>query len=659
MDKNILKDKDNIAKGYKKADGWIVSITLLCAVLLILYFALLYRMFGRCLLNSDSANLILEAADILGGNIFLKDWILTGVSFITTDLLAHVAAACFMGVTPECAALAGAIVIFLLTVSSMLFIVKPSMGISNIWGISFFMAFAGFPGVFLMDSARYHTAAVVSCMLGLFVVMHLKNLSGIYKKAGYVICVILFSTAVMSDAVSILIIIGPLSAISLYELLVDFYVGSSIKSRHLRNIIIAVVSVVLGFILDRLYFMAGGADKNSFLDGKSFLSLNDIPDKIIVFMEAMFRLANADFPAKKIFEISTAFYFVRVLFLFLGFAFAIKCVYDWIVRKNSDYISIILSMGVIITCGVFILTDIAIDIYGARYLGTIPAILAVIVIRSIRRLNIAWPNRKALVAFLTGGIIAAVILGTQTVHCVFTEESEHLADHFAASEKLAEVLLEEGLTSGYSSFWEASNVTVMTGNKVHVRAICESSGRIDRFTWFCKNTWYQEPANFIVTDEDDGYGVTFANVVQVIGKPERIISADTRQILVYDRDISPYFDYSFGNGVLYAADWYRNDKTQAEPGRITVFEDGSLWGPYFPLEKGTYKVTVHGKDFRDATVDVYSSKLNHSFMAEEKIGDDEGFTFTLTEDVKDLEIRVKNKGFEPFEIYDMMMQKAD
>lgn len=659
MENNISNMEENQVNKAADTRRWKIMISFICAALLILYFALLCRMFERCLLNSDSANLILEAADFAGGNVFLKDWILTGVSFITTDLLAHVIAVIFAGVTPFCASLAGAIVIFALTAASMSFIVKPSMGISNIWGISFFMAFAGFPGVFLMDSGRYHTAAVVSSMLGLFIVMHLRKLPLSGKTAGYVISVILFSTAVMSDAVSILVIIGPLMAVSLYELLEVFYKGSSVRNLHMRNLIITVLSVILGFILDKLYFIIGGADKNSFLDGKSFLKLEDIPDKGKVFVEAVLRLANADFPGQKIFEPGTAFYFIRVTFLLLGLIFAIKSVYDWIVRRNTDYIAVVLSIGVIITCCIFILTDIAIDIYGARYLGTVPALLAVIIIRSVRRLSIAWPNRRALVAFLTAGIIAAVILGTQTVYCVFTEESEHLADHFEASQKLARVLTEQNLTSGYASFWEASNVTVMTDNKVHVRAVCESSGRIDRFTWFCKNTWYKEPANFIVTDEDDGYGVTFANVVRVMGKPQRIIAAGERQILVYDRDISSYFDYDFGDGILYAADWYRNDRTDGSPGRVIVFEDGSLWGPYYPLKKGVYEVRVHGKDFEGAVVDVYSSRLDKSFLDEEEIGQDAFFCFELTEDVDDIEIRVKNRSITPCELYDMILEKKE
>ena len=57
-----------------------VSFFLLYAVFVIW----LFRFSG---IDSDQANHLLQADDILSGNFFLKDWNLTGVTFFTTDLL--------------------------------------------------------------------------------------------------------------------------------------------------------------------------------------------------------------------------------------------------------------------------------------------------------------------------------------------------------------------------------------------------------------------------------------------------------------------------------------------------------------------------------------------------------------------------------------------
>ena len=49
-------------------------------------------------MNSDSACMMLEARDILSGNIFLSDWNLTGISFITTDLPWYILGTAVFGV---------------------------------------------------------------------------------------------------------------------------------------------------------------------------------------------------------------------------------------------------------------------------------------------------------------------------------------------------------------------------------------------------------------------------------------------------------------------------------------------------------------------------------------------------------------------------------
>lgn len=50
-------------------------------------------------IDSDYSNLVLEANDIINGNIFLKNWTLTGISFITTDLLFFIIGAIFTGIS--------------------------------------------------------------------------------------------------------------------------------------------------------------------------------------------------------------------------------------------------------------------------------------------------------------------------------------------------------------------------------------------------------------------------------------------------------------------------------------------------------------------------------------------------------------------------------
>ena len=63
------------------------AIKILLAVLFAVGFAVyLIAEISKQPINSDGACMLLEAKDVLSGNILLSDWHLTGVSFITTDL---------------------------------------------------------------------------------------------------------------------------------------------------------------------------------------------------------------------------------------------------------------------------------------------------------------------------------------------------------------------------------------------------------------------------------------------------------------------------------------------------------------------------------------------------------------------------------------------
>ncbi len=73
-----------------------LMIILLCGDLFVLYSI---RLFYIMPIDSDYSNLILEAADIISGNVLLNDWIQTGISFLTTDLLYYVIAVLFNGVS--------------------------------------------------------------------------------------------------------------------------------------------------------------------------------------------------------------------------------------------------------------------------------------------------------------------------------------------------------------------------------------------------------------------------------------------------------------------------------------------------------------------------------------------------------------------------------
>src|ERR1700722_4668006 len=77
--------------------AWIVGTLLAAAALMLCYL----RIAGVTQVNSDGAGLVLEASDILHGNVLLHGWWATDVSFYTTEIPEYVAVTGFAGIRPE------------------------------------------------------------------------------------------------------------------------------------------------------------------------------------------------------------------------------------------------------------------------------------------------------------------------------------------------------------------------------------------------------------------------------------------------------------------------------------------------------------------------------------------------------------------------------
>ena len=101
-----------VARG-RRGWSWTVGVVLVGAVLMFCYL----RIAGATEVNSDGAGLVLQASDMLHGNLLLHGWWSTDVSFITTELPEYMAVTKVAGVGPEvvhiCAALTYTLLVLL------------------------------------------------------------------------------------------------------------------------------------------------------------------------------------------------------------------------------------------------------------------------------------------------------------------------------------------------------------------------------------------------------------------------------------------------------------------------------------------------------------------------------------------------------------------
>ena len=171
----------------------------------------------------------------------------------------------------------------------------------------------------------------------------------------------------------------------------------------------------------------------------------------------------------------------------------------------------------------------------ARYIGTCPYILAVLIIRFMRKkdvFDIHFSMNKIpvwAVALVLG--IVLLFRSFMPIHELTLAETEQ--------ERVASVLEQYNLKSGYANFWDSSIITVLSEQKVKVRAIAMGEG-VGIFPWGCKRSWYEEKANFILirNPEHAEIGVNYENALRIFETPEKEVDFENYKILIYDHDIS-------------------------------------------------------------------------------------------------------------------------
>ena len=91
-----------------------VALLAACAVAVAAFFAACLRLSGTQPVNSDGANDVLQAWQMLHGNLLLHGWVTTDVSFYTTELPEYMAVAAGAGLRPEVVHICGALTYVLL-----------------------------------------------------------------------------------------------------------------------------------------------------------------------------------------------------------------------------------------------------------------------------------------------------------------------------------------------------------------------------------------------------------------------------------------------------------------------------------------------------------------------------------------------------------------
>ena len=489
------------------------------------------RVFSVSEIDSDYANLVLEASDILKGNIFMCDWIQTGISFFTTDLLYYMVGVFFSGVSRDAYLIASGLMFSCMIFSALLLVVEGSGRKHKVTEILIFLGMCAVPSALGLNLLRAHTGAYVWAFIAVYC------FNRIYKEEKCkTFFLVLFSFSLImgciGDAVMLVVAVVPMLLYCIRD-----YVSNCPHNckKDVFLFLLTVASVVLGGILEKIYYFVGTANKNSFLETKVFDNFDSYLQKLSIYWHAVLGLNGADFTLQQLASFETIFYFIRTGIVLFGFIICIYNVVNFVKGKKLDIISEVLSLGFVLISIVFLITTVSVNINSARYIGAFPAILAVLVIRFLRYKKI-FEMRFATNQAPVWGV--PFVLGLALLcHSYIPIQQLQIVE--AEQERIIPVLEEHNLKNGYANFWDSSINTVISNERVNVRAI-SMDDKVNIFAWGCKQTWYREKANFVLIRniELSGTGVNYDNAVKLFGTPKEVVDFENYKILIYDYDIS-------------------------------------------------------------------------------------------------------------------------
>lgn len=487
--------------------------------------------------DSDKANHLLQADDILNGNFFMKDWNLTGITFFTTDLVYYEIARLFCGVSEQAICLAGGLMIVSIILISFYASMRNCRENKHL-KIVLFWLLAGIPCYNYLVSSRVHSGAVFLSLLCFCIVFEIiKTKSGnekqiIYK---YIMLLILVFLGVFGDFLFVIEMVMPVILLCIYRLLM---VQNKYEEKKYVQLMIAVCAGVCGaFIFEKIFFLIGGANKNSYISNQLFTSSLEWRNKIDSFISCILDMNYANFSGIQIADVWNLFKIINMAIVLFSSVHIFCILWRFIKEKNaeSDTLSVLMAISVVFSFAAYLFTDMA----QARYITIIPMTGIVIVVRNYDDL-IAHVRNKRLCNWILIAVAIISFSGKINEITRLDDSQNNSADY-----ELVAFLSEHDLHYGYASFWNASKMTVLSNKNINIRHIKENNGMFGMYNWFNKNEWYRENTNFVLIDnsdeangENDLFGVSETNITNAFGLPVESYSVNHYQILVYDYNLS-------------------------------------------------------------------------------------------------------------------------
>ncbi|NUP45902.1 MAG: hypothetical protein HOW97_01095 [Catenulispora sp.] len=488
-------------------------------------FTALYYQARSVAVHSDGAGYVLQARDMLHGNLFLHGWTTSDVTYLTTELPWYMLVEVIRGVNGSTVPTVAALNYTLIVILSVLAATGGSTGRER-WirgGLVAAALIAPAAGgvtaaTELTSPDHFGTGVPVMAVYVLF------DRAGKRRAVPYAVGALLVLFGI-GDQLVLLVAAIPLALVAAARFLRP---GPDRRfDGELALCAGAATPISLGLVA--LIHALGGL--SSINPQFTLIDPSDIVPHAKLTGQCVLMLFSADFsglpPGIKL--ASACYHLLAVAVAGYG----VVAVLARLLARSRTRMEEAMVVGIVINLAAFMFTSLS---TGDTLMG--------------REISLVLPLAAVLGARVVGSRLAGFRWTPVGVACCVALSALSLTVHATAprakpeAQDVSSWLLAHKFHHGLGGYWRASIITMTTGDRVQVRGVVGAFGKIAADTWETRSQWYDpatNTANFLVIDNRPtmaGYG-TELDALATFGKPiQRVVFKDGL-VLIYDHDIMP------------------------------------------------------------------------------------------------------------------------
>jgi hypothetical protein len=484
----------------------------------VVLFAFMYRISLDWPFTSDWANIALQSWDMLHGHLLLHGWILSDAAFTTFEIPLGAIVEAVFGLSVVSSHVVAALTYLIVAALAVGLAASGSRGAARVVRVGVVVAVmvavpsqSGVPDILMPAD---HTGTTAFLLVSFLLIDKFPG----RRFTAPLLCVILCAGQI-GDATVRYAAVPAIIIVCAYRVLA----ARKIRSADTAIAIAAAVSYPLATLAREAMLRIGGYVMQP---PRNHLSpARDWPGHAVVALQNIRHMFGVyTDPGSPLGVVGIALGIVCLTAAAFGFA---RVIWSWRAASRAEQL---LCVAIVANVVVYVLSTIP-------NLGNLRDIIAVLPCGAVLAARACVPGRivaprRAGLAVAAAAVAALLPLTAAAAMPVGATEGASLATWLEAHH----------LRYGIAAYWDASDVTFDSGNRVQVRAVLSNGRKFSAYYWETKPSWYsaaQHDATFAIADIPPSLDVksTVADFERYFGRPAETYRVGPQVVLVYRKNL--------------------------------------------------------------------------------------------------------------------------